>query len=402
MHVTTMRAWFASLVLVACSSHSVPASQESTSATPGAAAPPSAAPPPAVPPPAAAMPPIAEPDAAVAKVQLPPIARTRHPLVVVQGRDRVALSLGEQAWITVDEHGFHDEPQIAKSLAAAGQHLTGDGMLYFFGRTPSVANDDRRVPGVGRANAKKTIAAPGVIRQAIAFADGHELWRYSTERFDRIALVDPRDHVTPIAPLPVSGAPPAGIRPELCAEPSVFRIARSGDAIAALVMDCNAETPPRIQTIRSDGNVTTRTLHAVTEISLEPNQFAITSTGTAVLAGIHGGRLAIARAAGDGSWSAHTYPVPDVETTAIAIGADDAVWTITLGQGPDHHDLWQLERDGAVVELADPSGKRLSPHDLGVDARLGVVVVAVVQGDLDAPSWVLAEHPLPGALRDLP
>jgi hypothetical protein len=345
--------------------------------------------------------------AAAAPQLLRPIARATRNVVFVQGRDRLALSLREQAWITAGDDGFIADAATGDAVAGLLRRA-GDG-TRLWGRTPAVASGDAKRPTLARTTSSKPIAAPGVIEAVVELGgDGHEVWQYTTGTSTRLAVVDGRDRIKRLPALATIGKPVPGIQPGLCGAPSVWRIAPAPTGVAAIHMECHIATPLRMQTITRGGGTSVRTLGAMDRANLEPNQFGVLADGTPVLAGRRDGKLAIARAADDGTWSVQTADIPTVDVAGLAI-SDGAIWTIALGEGPDGKDLWTLARDGVAVELRDPAGTVLSPRDVGYDARLGVVVsaidVAAVERDVfgPIPTYVFAERA--GAdvpIRDLP
>jgi hypothetical protein len=72
----------------------------------------------------------------------------------------------------------------------------------------------------------------------------------------------------------------------------------------------------------------------------------------------------------------------------VAVDADARVWVLALGRGPDGHDAWALQRDGAHAVLAAPDGSPLAARSLARDDARGIVVLA--QGDGEC--WLLG-HP---------
>jgi hypothetical protein len=350
--------------------------------------------------------PQAAPAAPVALLR--PIARAMRNVIFVQGRDRLALSLREQAWITAGDDGFVVDAETGSALTSHLRRYPGDP-TRFWGRTPAVGSGEVKQPRFARTTSDKPIAAPGVVEAVIELgASGSEVWQYAVGTSSRLAIVDGRDRIKRLPALAPIGKPVPGIRPGLCGAPSVWRIAPAPTGVAALHMECHIATPLRMQTVTSGGRATVRTLGAMDRANLEPSQFAVLPDGTPVLAGRRAGKLAIARATEDGTWSVQETDIPTVDVAGLAI-SDGAIWTIALGGGPDGRDVWTLARDGVPVELRDPAGAMLSPRDLGYDARLGVVVgaidVAAIERDPFGPIsiYLFAERAAPNVpVRELP
>src|SRR5581483_9493966 len=105
---------------------------------------------------------------------------------------------------------------------------------------------------------------------------------------------------------------------------------------------------------------------------IEPNAFAIAPDGTPIVSGVAEGRVAIARGSAAGTWDIQKSDIPAIVAEHVAI-SDGAIWTLSLGAGPDGKDRVVVAKDGAPVEVVDPDGKPLVPFDLAHDAQLGVV-----------------------------
>lgn len=322
--------------------------------------------------------------AADAPTQLVPFARLLHPAVLVKTRDRVALSFSTvDAWTWLDERGSHEDPALAQELARIAQAIGGDSIRLFVGRTPLVAGTDPSHSALGRPRDAALIAPPGVVVDALPLGDG-EIWLSRAGGRSQMALVSR-----------------AGERRLLAGE--VHAIASAGSAVAALIAEGASEL--RVETLQPDGTSTERRLAPLTTIGFDAGDydFAIGPDGAPVLAGIRGGRLAIARARADGTWIVTPSSIAMITFAArMAVDARGAAWTNTLGRGADGHDQYLLARDGIVVPLTDPDGQPLSTHDFVVDERLGVVAIASARGQPDAPRWLLAQRPPRGAMRELP
>jgi hypothetical protein len=333
---------------------------------------------------------------ATAAPRLVPFAHVHRTSYLVSGSDRAFVDVPGGAWIAFDAHGPHDDPAVAAEIERLVARIGDDTHGLFVGRTPLVAGSDAAHQLVARPGEADPTPAPGVLHQVVALGEG-EVWRYGNENFDAAARVARDGTLTEVPALPRIGGDVRGLE-AVCARPDVWRIARAPDGVDAIVMECDAATDFRLETIHADGSTAVRRLRSPLLAGFETDELAIAADGTPVIAGRKGGELVLARGAADGSWTLSTTRVTATIVAAFAIDADGAAWTITLATGPTGHDLWQLERDGAVVDVGDPSGGDLRPIELAIDRELGVVVSAHAP---DGDAWILATHPPPGVV-DLP
>lgn len=352
---------------------------------------------------------------AIAAPLVRPIARAAtRGVSLIQGRDRLAIHAGESWWYTVEDSGLVNHEDVAASLDSFFQVMPG-GLLTVFGRTPARSNNDSRKPLIARAGGKP-FAAPGVIGEVFALADGgDELWQYETKLGYRLAFVDSKNGVTRIAPLAstsTSRTVPKGAVPgrsedstktaAACkhAEPSMVAPAASG--VAVLHAECDANASVRIETFKADRTSTVRVVGSLASTGMEPVHFAVMADGTPVLTGRRNGKLAIARAAvSDGAWSVTETTLGARFTPGLRVSGG-SVWTLSRDSGPSgkpdyETDVETVARDGVAFELRDDKGTLLRPDSIGYDARLGVVITAADRVHRDPKTgtvvtWVFAER----------
>lgn len=317
---------------------------------------------------------------------LHPIARSPHFVSLIQGPGSVAVA-GDDVWARVRDGKLANDPAMARALAAAAAKLPeGDTHHLAWGRTPIVMNDVDDATSLVRPGDPKPIKGLGAAGAVVLLGADREVVLSARRGHSRLSIVDKRGHITRLAALPSIGPSVPGIRAGMRGDPQAFRIVGSGSDVVALIVECHMAAPLRLETIHPDGRTEVRRLASAESAGhLQVEEFALTSRGVPVVASGEG-TLRLARAGSDGAWSVTQTSIHSAALAEMAIGTDDAVWTITTADGRA-----TLARDGVVVELRDPTGKLLQPNHVAVDARLGIVVSA--GGDpFQDPTWIFAEH----------
>jgi len=178
-------------------------------------------------------------------------------------------------------------------------------------------------------------------------------------------------------------------------------MAPSNDGLVVLVTECHRDAALRVQRYDRQGTLVEEVrLPSLRKarLSLSGGGFTATRDGRAVIASP--GRRARWGIERDGRWDVQEGSGPAGSLAETVVVADDgAVWMLTLGADDQRQDVWLLQRDGAVVELATSAGAPLSPRELAYDEDLGVVVLAFEPEGLDlhlAVERPQAEAPSPG------
>jgi hypothetical protein len=308
---------------------------------------------------------------------------------LVAGSRRVAIAT-EDGWFEPAAPSPRAVPEMAARIVKLHASL-GEDLQLFLGSMPIAVGGEEHREVVVRLEAQpRTIALDGVLVRVATVRD-IELWQYEEHLRAQLAVVDAKGTLTQLPAHELVGPPvehlsPVGAR--ACAAPKIQSLASTGDAIVALLVECNPEAPIRIATYRWPGpTVTVQRLPSAHSLGFSPAQLVVSRT-TRALVGAADGTLVIGRVASDGKFTVRSTLSGVTRVSHAALADDGAIWTLSFASDADHHDAWQVARDGEIVTIADPSGKPLAPSQLAFDELYGIVVIASTAGE----SWLLVER----------
>jgi len=330
--------------------------------------------------------PVAGSGSAAPKPALRAIAKLSSPTLVAGSR-RIAITTGED-WLESAPGGPRNAPAIAAHIARLRASLGGDFEVFLGTHPIVVAGEEHHEQYLRITPEPRAIALDGHLVRVAAVRSGDELWQLEERLRDQLAIVDASGTLTPVPPYELIGSPITGISPvsaRKCSTPQIVELASTGIAIAALIVECNPDSPIRIATYRWPGAASVvERLASATELGFEPKHLVVSPNGTLVLVGAAGGKLVVARVASDRKVTQRSSLEHVTRVVEAALADDGSVWTMTIGRD----DAWQLARDGELVTIADPSGTLLRPKQLAFDQVFGVVVIA----SSAAESWLLVER----------
>jgi hypothetical protein len=317
---------------------------------------------------------------------------------LVQGTGRIAL-LARDQWLEIDERDITVDQALSRRIAEA--YDRPGGFSLHLGHDAIVGPDPFDPPAGKRHRHQRwrptpqTITLPGILTDVVALDEGREAWRFADSRSSRLAFVDRAGKVFVAPALPSMGPAVPGLSDlgrEVCAEPTVSRIAGAGRELIALVVECHVEAPVRLVRYTSTGQASeVRTMASVRESDFEVEALAVDGTGP-VVAGRSRDRLVVARPGDAATWTITRGDTRTAIVLGLVVDGDDLAWTLTLGADASGHDVSEVQRDALAVVLPTIEGETLRPSQIGFDARMGVVVLASSES---GPPWLLATRPSP-------
>jgi hypothetical protein len=270
---------------------------------------------------------------------------------LVASGTRVAVVTGDH-WYELGPGAPANVPAIATEIAKLRDEL-GDVEVYLGAMPIVVGGEEHHEQYIRLAPERSAIDLDGHLVR-VAATGGHELWQFEERLRAQLATVGERGLV--VLPAHANAGPPidspSPVSAKRCAAPAIADLAVAGDAIHALLVECNPAAPVRIATHRWPGP---RVDLASFTLALAPQQLA-----GATIAGVANGTLALAT---NGTLKPTTIAA-SVVIEAVA-AADGAIWTLTTTE----QDQRTVARDGVAITVARPA-------QLAFDTDHGVVVLA--------------------------
>jgi hypothetical protein len=275
-----------------------------------------------------------------------------YPGTTLVGNGRRVALITADGWHDLAAGGPQAVPAIATRLAKLRGEL-GELELWLGTHPIAVGGEEHHEHHVRLEPEPRTIELEGHVVRVVALPDV-EIWQFEEKLRAQLAVVDARGAVT-VLPAHANVAPPidspSPVSAKRCAAPAIADLAVAGDAIQALLVECNPAARVRVASYRWPGPRVELATHRA---------FAAQQLAGTGIAGIANGKLAFVT--GD-ALTATEIPASLVLEAAVA--ADGAVWTLTT-----------TERDERTVSRAGIAQPIARPTQLALDDDRGITVLA--------------------------